>query len=68
MDPLLVQLHVVQKRRAAVKGEVQRVVEVVIQVRAGADHEIDQPAVHELDDAATQSGRCESTSDGEPGA
>ena len=36
-DALLVELHVVEERRAAVEREVQRVVEVVVEVRAGAD-------------------------------
>ena len=49
---VLVQLDVVNKRRAAVQGEVQRVVQIVVQVRAGTDHEIDQPALHQLHDAA----------------
>ena len=46
-DALLVQLDVVEERRAAVEREVQRVVEVVIEVRAGADDEVDEPAVHQ---------------------
>jgi len=45
-----------QERRATVQGEVQRVVEVVVEIRAGADHEVDQSAVHELDHAAAESG------------
>ena len=31
--------------------ELQRVVKVVIQVRAGRDDEVDEPAIHHLDDA-----------------
>ena len=55
-DALLVQLHIVQERRAAVQREIQRVVQVVIQVRAGADDEIDEAALHQLDDASAETG------------
>ena len=55
-DAVLVQLDVVGERRPPVQGEVQRVVQVVVEVRAGADHEIDETAVHQLDDAAAQPG------------
>ena len=55
-DALLVELDVVEERRAAVEREVQRVVQVVIEVRAGADQEVDEAAVHELDDAAAEAG------------
>jgi hypothetical protein len=64
-DSLLVQLDVVEKRRAAVQREVQRVVKVMIEVRASADHEIDQPAIHELDDASAKSRRRQRTGDGQ---
>ena len=37
--------------------EIQRMVQVVIQVRAGADDEVHQPAIHHLDDAAADAGR-----------
>ena len=40
----------------AVQREVQRVVQVVVQIRAGADDEIHHPALHQLDDAATETG------------
>ena len=53
-DAVLVQLHVVDERRAAVQREVQRVVQVVIEVGAGADDEVDQAALHHLDDAAAK--------------
>ena len=53
-DSLFVQIDVVEKRRAAVEREVQGVVEVVIEVRAGADHEVDQAPVHQLDDASPE--------------
>ena len=36
--------------------EVQRVVQVVIEVRARADDEVHEPAVHHLDDAAADAG------------
>ena len=60
-DALFVQLHVVDKRRPAVQREIQRVVQVVIQVRPGADEEVDQPALHHLDDAAAEACGCEGT-------
>ena len=56
-DAVFVELDVVDERRAAVQREVQRVVQVVIQVRAGRDDEVDQAAVHHLDDAAAEPGR-----------
>ena len=37
--------------------EVQRVVQIVIEVGAGADDEVDQPALHQLHDAAAEPGR-----------
>ena len=45
--------------------EVQRVVEVVIEVRAGADDEVDQAAVHHLDDAAAEAGGRQRAGDGQ---
>ena len=62
-DALLVQLDVVEERRAAVQREVQRVVQVVIEVRAGADDEVDQAALHHLDDAAAEAGRRQRAGD-----
>ena len=56
-DTLFVQLHVVDERAPAVQREVQRVVQIVIEVRAGADDEIDEAAIHQLDDAAAETGR-----------
>ena len=56
-DAVGVQLDVVEERRAAVQGEVQRVVQVVVQIGAGADHEVDQAPLHQLDDAPPQPGR-----------
>ena len=44
----------------------ERVMEVVIQVRAGADHEIDQAALHQLDDAAAEARGRHGARDGEP--
>ena len=64
-DALLVQLDVVEERRAAVEREVQRVVEVVIEIGAGADDEVDEAAVHQLDDAAAEAGRRERAGDGQ---
>ena len=43
--------------------EIQRVVQVVIQVRAGTDDEIHQPAIHHLDHAAADAGRRHGTGD-----
>jgi hypothetical protein len=42
-DAFFVQLDVVHEGRAAVQREVQRVVQVVIEVGAGADDEVDSP-------------------------
>ena len=64
-DPLLVELDVVEERRAAVEREVQRVVQVVIEIGAGADDEVDQPAVDQLDDAAAEAGRGQRAGDGQ---
>src|SRR5687768_9501985 len=58
-----VQIAIVQERRSAAQREVQRVVEVVVQVRAGADQEIKQPALHHLDDAAAEPRRRHGTGD-----
>ena len=38
------------------QGEIQRVVQVVIEIRAGADEEVDHAAVHQLDDTAAEPG------------
>ena len=62
-DALLVELHVVEERRAAVQREVQRVVEVVIEVRAGADDKVDQTAVDHLDHASAEAGRRQRAGD-----
>ncbi len=40
--------------------------EVVIEVRAGADDEVDEPALHHLDDAAPKACRSQRARDGEP--
>jgi hypothetical protein len=40
-----------------VQREVQRVVEVVVEVRAGADDEVDEPALHQLDHRAAEARR-----------
>ena len=49
----------------AVEREVQRVVQVVVEVRAGADDEVHQAAFHQLDEAAAKPGRRERPGDGE---
>jgi hypothetical protein len=64
-DALFVQFHVVEKGRAAVQGEIQGVVQVVVEIGAGADDEVDQPALHQLDDAAAQPGRRQRPGDGQ---
>jgi hypothetical protein len=46
--------------------EVQRVVEIMVEVRAGRDHEVDQAAVHQFDDAATEPGGRHRPCDGQP--
>ena len=65
-DAFLVQLDVVDERRAAVQREVQRVVQVVIEVRAGRDDEVDEAAIHHLDDAAAEAGRRHRAGDRQP--
>ena len=64
-DPLLVQRDVIDERGAAMEREVQRMVQVVIQVRARADDEIHQAAVHHLDHAAADAGRRHGARDGQ---
>ena len=64
-DPLFVELDVVEKWGAAVEREVQRVVQVVVEVRAGADDEVDEPAVEELDDAAAEPRGGQGAGDGQ---
>ena len=53
-DALFIEDAVVHKRRPAAEGEIERVMQVVIQVRAGADDEVDEAAFHQLDDAAAE--------------
>jgi hypothetical protein len=62
---VLVQLHVVEERGAAVQREVQRVVKVVVQIRPGRDEKVDQPALHHLDDAAAEPGGRQRTGHGQ---
>ena len=56
-DPLLVQLDVVEERRASVEREVQRVMQIVVQIGARADDEIDQASLYQLDGAAAETRR-----------
>jgi hypothetical protein len=63
---VFVQLHIVQERRAAPQREVQRVVEIVIQVRARRDDEVHQPAIHQLDHAAAEAGRRHGSGNRQP--
>ena len=65
-DAVLVQLDVVDEGRTSVQREVQRVVQVVIQIGAGADHEVDEPALHQLDHAAAETGRRQRAGHREP--
>ena len=46
--------------------EVQGVMEVVVEIRAGADDEIDQAAIHQFDHAAAETGRRQRAGDREP--
>ena len=46
--------------------EVEGVMQVVVEVRAGADHEVDEPAVEELDDAAPEPGGRQGAGNREP--
>ena len=62
---LVVENAIVDERRAAAQREVQRIVQIVIQIGARADHEIDQPAFHQLDDAAAQAGGGQRAGDGQ---
>src|SRR5204862_5899180 len=64
-DSLLVELHVVEERGPAMELEIEGVVEVVIEIRAGADHEVDEAALHQLDDAAAETGGRERAGDGQ---
>ena len=43
--------------------EIQRVVQIVVQVSSGTDHEINQPALHEFHHATAQSSWSQSTGD-----
>src|SRR5581483_1414669 len=54
---VFVQLAIVDEGRSAAQREIHRVVEVVIEVRAGRDHEVDEAAIHQLDHAAAEPGR-----------
>ena len=65
-DPVFVQLDVIEERRAAVQREVQGMVEIVVQVGAGADDKVHQAPVHHLDDAAAEPGRRQRTGHGQP--
>src|SRR5690348_17884977 len=51
-DARLVQLRVTQLEAAAVERIVERVMDVVIEVCARADHEVNRAALHQGDDAA----------------
>src|SRR6185436_9537965 len=57
----VVQLDVVDEWGTAMQREIQRVVEIVIEVRARADQKVDQPAFHQFDNAAAQPGGSERT-------
>jgi hypothetical protein len=52
-DALFARSTSLTKRRPAVQREIQRVVQSD-EVRAGADKEVDEPALHHLDDAAAE--------------
>ena len=65
-DAVLVQLDVVDEGRSSVQREVQRVVQIVIQIGAGADDEVDEPALHQLDHAAAQTGGRQRAGNGQP--
>ena len=65
-DAVFVQLDVVNEGRTSVQREVQRVVQIVIEVGAGADDEIDETALHQLDHAAAQTSRRERASHRQP--
>ena len=64
-DAVLVQLAIVDKGRSAPQREVQRVMKIVIEVGSGRDDEIDEPAIHQLDDAPSEAGRGHGAGDGE---
>src|SRR5262245_20134859 len=64
-DALFVQRHVVYERGATMQGEIQRVVQVVVQIRARADDEINQTAIHHLDHAAADASGRHGAGDGQ---
>ena len=65
-DAVLIQLDIVDEGRTSVQREVQRVVQIVIQIGAGADDEINEAALHQLDNAAAQTGRRQRAGNREP--
>src|SRR5262249_47942343 len=62
----LVQLDVVDERGPAMQREVQRIVQVVIKIRARADDEVNQPTLHHLDDAAAETGGGQGSGNRQP--
>ena len=64
-DALFVELDVVDEWRAAVKGEVQSVVKIVVEVGARADEEVNEPALHQLDHTSAKTRGRQCTGDGQ---
>ena len=56
-DAVFVKDTVIEKRRASVQREIQGVMQIVVEVRAGADQKVDQPVLHHLVDAAAEARR-----------
>ncbi len=64
-DARLVQIRIVEFEAATVERIVERVVNVVVEVRAGADHEVYRAALHKRDDAAADPSGRHRASDGQ---
>src|SRR5262245_26210299 len=65
-DAIFVEFDVIDEWRAPVQREVQRVMQIVIQIRARADDEVDETSLHQLNNAAAQTGGRQRACDGEP--
>src|SRR5579859_699193 len=58
-----VQFRVVELEAATMQGEVERVVDVVVEVGACADHEVDRATLHQREDRATDARRSHRSGD-----
>ena len=64
-DARLVQIGIVELEAAAMERIVERVVNVVVEVGAGADHEVYRATLHQGDDAAADASGRHRASDGQ---